>query len=51
MVEEIGVAREAVKRAPKTLREKGFIRSIGSDKTSIKEVKITQGREPQRDFA
>ncbi len=38
MVEEIGVARETVKRALKILREKGFIRRIGSDKTGYYEV-------------
>ena len=38
MVEEIGGARETIKRALKTLREKGFIRRIGSDKTGYYEV-------------
>ena len=38
IVEEIGVARETVKRALKTLREKGIIRRIGSDKTGYYEI-------------
>ena len=38
LVAETGVARETVKRALKTLREKGFIRRIGSDKTGHYEI-------------
>lgn len=38
IVEEIGVARETVKRALKILREKGIIRRIGSDKTGYYEI-------------
>lgn len=38
LVAETGVARETVKRALKTLREKGFIRRIGSDKTGYYEI-------------
>ena len=38
LVVETGVARETVKRALKTLREKGFIRRIGSDKTGYYEI-------------
>lgn len=38
MVAEIGITRETVKRVLKTLREKGFIRRIGSDKTGYYEV-------------
>ena len=38
IVEEVGVARETVKRALKTLRKKGIIQRIGSDKTGYYEV-------------
>ena len=38
MVAEIGITRETVKRVLKTLREKGFIRRIGFDKTGYYEV-------------
>ena len=38
LVAETGVARETVKRALKTLPEKGFIRRIGSDKTGYYEI-------------
>lgn len=38
IVAEIGIARETVKRALKTLREKEIIRRIGSDKSGYYEV-------------
>ena len=38
MASETGVARETVKRALKTLREKGIIRRVGSDKTGYYEI-------------
>ena len=37
-IKELGIARETVKRALKTLREKEIIRRVGSDKTGYYEV-------------
>ena len=38
ITKELGIARETVKRALKTLREKEIIRRVGSDKTGYYEV-------------